>query len=463
MPICLSYPRRALVAASISVGACTPDRVPTAPTTVQHVPGATPALQARVIRFTTTDLGSLGGSETYVDAINNLGQAVGWSSTGTGRSAFIWSASTGMQAIPGLREGTGLNDLGQVVGPMGAHSRRFGLWTAQTGTTVVELTGVTENFGFTNIPPTPHDINNAGQIVGQYHILVIPDNANDAFVASTSGAGRDLSGSLGGGRVDRATDINNLGQIVGGIGFVIDHHPYLWQPSSGSYQATRLPRIGGPLGTTNNVAYSINDAGQVVGVNVASSTTHHAFLWTEGGGMVDLTPQHAGDSEARGINEAGQVVGYRVVSGVGDRAFFWSAATGLVDLPTLEGAQSRAHAINNRGEIVGVVTPAGGVQRATLWKLDVGPANAVEAIADLVALVDGLADDGTLGRGEAEALGAKLAAASKQLEKNSTAAANALRAFVHQVEALVKSGRLTAGQGEELTHAAEVALDFMQA
>jgi len=62
-----------------------------------------------------------------------------------------------------------------------------------------------------------------------------------------------------------------------------------------------------------------------------------------------------------------------------------------------------------------------------------------------------------------QALGAKLAAASNQLDReNSTAVANVLRAFVQQIEALVKSGKLAAAQGEELMDAAEIALGFIQ-
>ena len=462
MPICWSRSRRVLLAASVALGACAPDGVPTAPTDAQRVPRA-PTLQVQPVQFAVTDLGSLGGAETYVDAINNLGQAVGWSSTGgAGRSAFIWSESSGMIGLPGLREGTGINDLGQVVGPMGSHARQFGRWASGVGTQVVELTGVQQNFGFSTTAPVPHDINNAGHVVGTYRLLSIPDFWDLAFVHGGVSSG-DLSHLLEGGRVDRGMDVNNVGQVVGTIGFVIDHKAMLWKPASPRYAAVRLGIIGGPLGRTNNVAYSINDAGQVVGVVSASSTTHHAFLWTEGGGMVDLTPQEPGNTEARGINEAGQVVGYRVVSGL-DRAFFWSAATGLVDLPTPAGAQSRAHAINNRGEIVGIITPAGGVQRAKLWKLDLGPANAAEAMADLAALVDGFASDGTLSRGEAQALNAKLATAAKHLDRqNSSAAAKALGAFVERIEALVQSGKLSAEAAQELTDAAEVALGFLQA
>lgn len=463
MPICWSRARQGLVAASLALGACAADRVPTAPTDVPRAP----ALQVQPLRFTVTDLGSLGGAETYVDAINNLGQAVGWSSTSTGgRSAFIWSAPDGMDPIPGLREGTGINDLGHVVGPMGSHSRRFGRWTADGGTVEVELTGVEENFGFTNVAPVPHDINNAGQVVGTYALLSSPDFFRLAFILGGVPNG-NLSYLLEGGRLDRAIDVNNSSQVVGVlVAFGPEHVAILWQPQAGSSRLvpTRLGRLGSPLPTTGNAANSINDVGQVVGVASTASGTFHAFLWTQGSGITDLTPQETGYTEARSINDAGQVVGYRVVSGVGDRAFFWSAATGLVDLPTPDGAQSRAHAINNRGEIVGIVTPAGGAQRAKLWTLDAGPANAAEAIADLVALVERFAGDGTLGRGDAQALGAKLAAASNQLDReNSTAVANVLRAFVHQIGALMKSGKLTAAQGQELMDAAGIALDFVQA
>jgi uncharacterized delta-60 repeat protein len=81
-----------------------------------------------------------------------------------------------------------------------------------------------------------------------------------------------------------------------------------------------------------------------------------------------------------------------------------------------------------------------------------GPAATPQAAIQLLMDdVSGLASLGVLNHGQANALMAKLRAAAKSVDKgNNHAAANQLRAFINQVNALVKTGRLTAAQGDPL-------------
>jgi probable HAF family extracellular repeat protein len=71
--------------------------------------------------YTVTDLGTLGGSNSYVSAINDRGQIVGSSRTSSGQeNAFLWENGTMkiLDSLPGTssREATGINNRGQIVG-----------------------------------------------------------------------------------------------------------------------------------------------------------------------------------------------------------------------------------------------------------------------------------------------------------------------------------------------------------
>ena len=83
-----------------------------------------------------TDLGTLGGNDSYAWGINELGQVVGHSETADGHvHAFLWEEGTGMTDLGTLggddSYARGINDLGQVVGASytAEDVRHAALWT----------------------------------------------------------------------------------------------------------------------------------------------------------------------------------------------------------------------------------------------------------------------------------------------------------------------------------------------
>jgi len=277
-----------------------------------------------------TDLGTLGGNQSYASAVNNRGQVAGaalntipdpytsdfFIAGATQVRAFRWTKSQGMQDL-GTLGGTDsaavfMNERGQIAG-----------WS------------------FTNSTPNPvvDDCGNGGNVPTE-----------DPFLW-TDGQMIDL-GTLGG-TCGQAFYLNNRGQVVGASYLAGDltKHPFLWSRSEGMKD---LGTLGGTFGYPDY----INDAGDVVGIaNTKADQFLHGFLWCNGV-MTDLgTLGTDPASEAYGVNSQGQVVGNTFVAGGPDlRAFLWEDDGPMVNLNTLipphHGLRlSRALYINDRGEI----------------------------------------------------------------------------------------------------------------
>ena len=156
--------------------------------------------------------------------------------------------------------------------------------------------------------------------------------------------------------------INARGQIAGASNVA----------NSGSFHAARwvgrAPEDLGTLGGISSSATDINDLGDVVGQAVNSDGYAHAFLFTDKGGIEDLGTPNGLQSVANAINNRRVVVGsHETGPFTPGRAFRWTRAGGMQDLRTLpDGFSIEALNINNRGDIVGAAdTPAG--KRGVLW------------------------------------------------------------------------------------------------
>jgi len=191
-------------------------------------------------------------------------------------------------------------------------------------------------------------------------------------------------GSLGG-TIATVSAINNRGQVGGNSSLVGDLksqvgcipslvgklkcHPFLWSHGA----LTDLGTLGGDNGELN----ALNDAGAAVGkADLPGSLTHDAFLWKKGV-MTDLGTQD-GDpcSNALSLNSKGQIVGGSSDCFTFLHAFLWENGGPMVDLNTLVPSGSsltltEATFINDRGEIAAQrVLPNGDTHTALLIPCD---------------------------------------------------------------------------------------------
>jgi probable HAF family extracellular repeat protein len=200
----------------------------------------------------STSVGTLGGSDSFIRAINDNNQAVGASTTADGAThAFLFAAGRlrDLTAEYGIASATSLNNRGEVVG------------SSSDGRAVVLRNGKADAFG----PPDSGaaSINSAGDIVGDYFVNGFPYRA---FLYS-QGEFTKL-GTLGGGN-STAAAINDDGAVVG-TSYRPDGHGHAFLYENG--KMTDLTPAAG-----NSTAADINNLGQVVG-----TADNEPFLYTDG-------------------------------------------------------------------------------------------------------------------------------------------------------------------------------------
>jgi probable HAF family extracellular repeat protein len=205
-----------------------------------------------------TDLGTLGGPYASAGGINDLGQVVGAAYTPDGLAhAFLWQNGTmtdlGVPAGASYSMATGINNAGQVVGQTDAAPF---LWQAGTMTPLDPL-GLA--------PSAAVAINDSGQAVGWGGMNTFWGGVY-SFPLLWQNGSADTLGGLGGWSGDVPTGINNLGQVVGESDVAGDpdsspiYHPFLWQSGVMTDLTTQFATGGGPVWVQ-----SINDAGQLAG------------------------------------------------------------------------------------------------------------------------------------------------------------------------------------------------------
>jgi probable HAF family extracellular repeat protein len=282
------------------------------------------------------DLGTLGGYNSNAVHVDDGGQIVGFSTTGTPDPlSFL-----GESIIPFVWQNGVMRDLGTL------QQGTIALPSNQCGN---GRNGLVAGFSFISSVvnpdtgvPTAHDF--------FWHDGIMEDIPT-------------LGGTLVGGEIDFAgyptACVNSLGQVAGESTvsddpFII--HPYLYDHGV----LTDLGTLGGSFGLVG----WLNDAGDIVGgASTANDESFHATLWTKG--VIHDLGALDGDcgGRASAINARGQIVGSSYSCDDIGRAVLWDKGS-IVDLnaavagePSLQLIE--ADNINDRGEIAGRGLPSG--------------------------------------------------------------------------------------------------------
>lgn len=244
-----------------------------------------------------------GSAGTHVDGIGYVARAFLTGPNGIGMRDL------GLPSIPGVTHtfATGVNDSGQVTGYVTAYYGGIsgGFITGPNGVGIRPIESASEII-------EPRDINSFGRVVGTTR-----DGIPRAFISGPDGVGLTILGTLGGGATpesfwSEAQAVNSLGQVAGNSS-VLGNDMQAFVTGPGGVGMVGLGTLGGGF----SAASDINDMGQVVGwsyVDNATAPTQRAFLYhPDLGGMVDLNSLVSiGNGrfleEAIAINGTGQIL-----------------------------------------------------------------------------------------------------------------------------------------------------------
>ena len=275
-----------------------------------------------------TDLGTLpeGGysSGSWAASVNNRGEVAGQAYNtipdtnsmfgyGYQSRAFYWkngvmqdlgTLGTGTDAMAGL-----INEQGQVIGVSYTSSipnaicASISSFTLTTGSFIWDKkNGMKDIGGLGGTCTLASNLNNRGQIVGGSSLtgdtLIHPFVWNAATGVTDLLDPSDSSYGFAGGE-------NSHGDVAGGNCDSVKCYAVFWRKTGEKWQKTNLSTIGG-----FSWANSINGSGQVVGN--CGDGTNCAFLWEDGGPIVDLNilvPPGSGlqINEGDQVNDLGEI------------------------------------------------------------------------------------------------------------------------------------------------------------
>ncbi|MFQ5863869.1 MAG: N-acetylmuramoyl-L-alanine amidase [bacterium] len=319
------------------------------------------------LSYSVLDVGSLEGfPNTVARAINASAQIVGqaWTADFSAYTAFLYTDGEGLLelvSLPGEPNNValGINTIGEVVGTSDncpACDSNHG-WLDACEKDELFVFDDFSGFRFSSA----NDINARGQVVGSVIVSEPPTLRAYRYI---DGVGmEDLLGSIGGissaeaindsgwvvgtaigeayfysdnagltglgwlasGRVSKATDINNSGQICGYSNTVASQLGGKRHAFVTTREAHTMQDLGVLPPFTRSEATAINSHGHIVGSSYDPAGDAHAFIYTRSDGMQDLNDMI--DSSlgwelkwANDINDTGQIVGWGLHHGQ-QRAF----------------------------------------------------------------------------------------------------------------------------------------------
>jgi probable HAF family extracellular repeat protein len=312
-----------------------------------------------------TDLGTLGGNTSYVIAMNTpkagnrllmVGESQDKAGVRWGAYWYVDLASGAHQAaffptLPGasLSYALGVNQSEVVVGNIvlttgGEIPIQWspGSWTPL----FLNVTGIGNG--------NANAIDDAGEIVGF---------AGQQPTVWDGQIRTDLS-TFGGNGSGQALGVNASGVVVGASRYFGDQNDraFVWT------QTGPIVELPAP-GSTASSAMAINDAGVIVGLVWTAIGGDRAVRWlppSTSGGTYTMQDLGLASSLAYDINNAGEIVGnYLPSSSSYSRAFYWNNGT-VKDLPGL-GLYAVARTINENGDVAGWAYLHNSYQHAVLW------------------------------------------------------------------------------------------------
>jgi probable HAF family extracellular repeat protein len=253
--------------------------------------------------YTVKDLGTLGGSNSFGQAVNNSGQVAGSSGIAGDQFEHAFLSGPGGGPLQDLGTLGGSNSVGYAVNASGQVAGGSDLAGNQQGHAFLSgpgggplkdlgtLPGFTSSFAY--------GVNASGQVAGT--LFLADGSSGHAFLSGPGGGPLQDLGTLGGSS-SYGYAVNASGQVAG-----ISGHAFLSGPGGGPLKD--LGTLGGSL----SIGLAVNDSGQVAGESasaIAPVFSNHAFLSGPGGGpLKDLGTLGGVFSIGRAVNASGQVVG----------------------------------------------------------------------------------------------------------------------------------------------------------